>query len=363
MHPKVSLIWLNYNSSKFIELALKSLKSLFELNYSNYEVIVVDNCSTDGSFEIIKSFLEKAKSDVRVKLIRTDRNLGYTGGNNVGFRARDKDSEYVVLVNNDFIMHPDSLEVVEHMHGEDSVGAAQGITLNPRGALESFGIILDEMLAGHGLSSGTSPQSIKRPLTVTYVLGACAFYRVRAAREAWGGRDRLFFDWAFGYFDDVVLCLQLWNAGWKCRAYPIITGRHFQSRSFGSTPKNPFKIYLLVRNLLVLAGVTNSRYKHLIPLLAARAAATMLKFNFTDTLLSRYVLKAFHDARNAVAALTRAGFLIDLYRAPVIKLDLIDALQLITARRKTVIDKINERITRFYFGRTSASLAALGGTR
>ena len=118
-------------------------------------------------------------------------------------------------------------------------------------------------------------KNIKAPFTVTYVLGACAIYDVRAVLEAWHGAERLFFDWAFAYFDDRVLALQLWNADWKCRAYPIIAGKHFKSRSFGLF--NPFKIYLNLRNLIILGEITNSRFKKLIPLLAVRDMISVLE--------------------------------------------------------------------------------------
>jgi glycosyltransferase involved in cell wall biosynthesis len=59
VQPKVSIVWLNYNSAKFLDLALRSLKSLFELGYDNYEVIIVDNGSIGGSFEVIKGFAER----------------------------------------------------------------------------------------------------------------------------------------------------------------------------------------------------------------------------------------------------------------------------------------------------------------
>jgi len=74
-----------FNSAKFLSLALRSLKSLFELGYDNYEVIVVDNGSTDGSFEAIRGFVERFKpSNIRVKVVRSDRNRGYSGGMNLG---------------------------------------------------------------------------------------------------------------------------------------------------------------------------------------------------------------------------------------------------------------------------------------
>jgi cellulose synthase/poly-beta-1,6-N-acetylglucosamine synthase-like glycosyltransferase len=48
---KATIIWLNCNSSKFINIVLRSLDSVFNIDYDNYEVIVVDNASNDGSFE------------------------------------------------------------------------------------------------------------------------------------------------------------------------------------------------------------------------------------------------------------------------------------------------------------------------
>ena len=89
----VSIIWLNRNSSRIMPTVLESLESIADLDYpgDRYELIVVDNGSTDGSFERIKGFLEK-KTSLRKKVIRLDRNLGFTGGNNVGFAARDRES-------------------------------------------------------------------------------------------------------------------------------------------------------------------------------------------------------------------------------------------------------------------------------
>jgi len=62
MYPKVSIIWLNYNSINFLNLVLTSLRSVFNLDYEKYEVIIVDNASNDGSFERIKNFVETEKT-------------------------------------------------------------------------------------------------------------------------------------------------------------------------------------------------------------------------------------------------------------------------------------------------------------
>jgi glycosyltransferase involved in cell wall biosynthesis len=82
---RASLIWLNYNSSGFIDIALRSIGSALSLDFDDYEVIVVDNASSDGSFERIRKFIEEKKPcNVRVKFVRSDANRGYAGGMNLG---------------------------------------------------------------------------------------------------------------------------------------------------------------------------------------------------------------------------------------------------------------------------------------
>lgn len=57
MWPPLSIIWVNYNSMDTMDIVLRSLKSVLELEYPDYEVIVVDNASNDGSFERIRDLV------------------------------------------------------------------------------------------------------------------------------------------------------------------------------------------------------------------------------------------------------------------------------------------------------------------
>jgi len=109
-------------------IILGSLESITNLNYSSYkyELIVVANGSTDGSFKRIKGFLEM-KTCLRRKVIRLDRNLGFTGGNNIGFAVRDRESEYVLLLNNDAVLFQGGLRtLVEYAENNGSVVGLQG---------------------------------------------------------------------------------------------------------------------------------------------------------------------------------------------------------------------------------------------
>jgi GT2 family glycosyltransferase len=105
----VSLVWLNYNSSGFIDIALGFIGSVLNLDFDDYEVVIVDNASSDGSFEVIRRFVEKKKpGNVRVKFVRSDANRGYAGGMNLGWEARDGDSRYAAFLNNDIVIEPES---------------------------------------------------------------------------------------------------------------------------------------------------------------------------------------------------------------------------------------------------------------
>lgn len=100
-YPKVSIIILNWNNLNDI---LECLESVYKSDYPNYEVIVVDNASSDGSHDEIKKLFPRAA------LIKNNENMGYAGGNNIGIKyAMCGDAQYFWLLNNDTIVEPDTL--------------------------------------------------------------------------------------------------------------------------------------------------------------------------------------------------------------------------------------------------------------
>lgn len=97
----MSVIVLNWNGKND---TIECIDSLQKLDYPNYEILMVDNGSTDGSEEIIRT------SFPSVHVIQTKQNLGYAGGNNVGMRiALSRGADYVWLLNNDTLVNPDAL--------------------------------------------------------------------------------------------------------------------------------------------------------------------------------------------------------------------------------------------------------------
>ena len=101
-NPSVCALVLNWNGKEHLEY---SLPSLLATDYSPWELVLVDNASTDGSAEYAGSFSG-------ITLIRNDRNLQYAAGNNVGIRyALRKNVQYVAILNNDVRVDPRWLTV------------------------------------------------------------------------------------------------------------------------------------------------------------------------------------------------------------------------------------------------------------
>lgn len=95
MNPKVSIILVNYNGD---EDTIACVDSLQEVDYDNYEVVVVDNASKNQN-------TIRSKLPADIVFIKSDKNLGFSGGNNLGIDyAMRHNADYVILLNNDTIV-------------------------------------------------------------------------------------------------------------------------------------------------------------------------------------------------------------------------------------------------------------------
>ncbi len=114
--PHVAIVVLNWNG---MNDTLNCLQSLALIDYPSYEVILVDNGSTDGSVETIRDAFPN------VLLIQTGSNLGYAGGNNVGIQsAVQHGAEYILILNNDTVL--DSMALSEAVDVAQTLGDKAG---------------------------------------------------------------------------------------------------------------------------------------------------------------------------------------------------------------------------------------------
>ena len=99
MHPKITIIILNWNGKNN---TLECLKSISKITYQNFKTLIVDNGSTDNSIFQIKNTCPN------IKIIENKENLGFAKGNNIGIKhAIENNSQYILLLNNDTIVDKD----------------------------------------------------------------------------------------------------------------------------------------------------------------------------------------------------------------------------------------------------------------
>ncbi|EKE21977.1 MAG: hypothetical protein ACD_7C00086G0029 [uncultured bacterium] len=111
-YPKVFIIILNYNGKNILK---NTLESVYKINYPNYQVVVVDNASTDGSFEEARLLFGK------FNFIKNNYNAGFAAGNNVAIKwSLEKMADYIFLLNNDAIIEKDTLLTLINEAKKDS---------------------------------------------------------------------------------------------------------------------------------------------------------------------------------------------------------------------------------------------------
>lgn len=233
--PRVSIIVLNWNGR---HLLVECLSALRAQTLSDFEMIVVDNGSQDGSLE----WLGANAPDVQV--IRNDTNLGFATANNQGIRVAR--APLIAVLNNDALPEPDWLQVlVDVAAREAGVGmfASRILLREPAGTIDSLGIEVDRagMAWNRAWGRCAADRLAEQPIEVFGPSGAAAVYR-REMLDQVG----LFDDEFFIYYEDVDLAWRAQWAGWRCLYVPqaIVLHAHSATTQRGS----PFKRRLLSRN-------------------------------------------------------------------------------------------------------------------
>ena len=238
--PLVSIIILSYNSLKFLK---KCLRSVLSTEYNNFEVILVDNASTDGSIEYVE---KKFGHDYRLNIIRNERNLGFAEGNNVG--ARVARGNYVVFVNSDTVVDPNWLnELVNVMEENPAIGVCQSKLLsmeNPK-ILDSAGDFIDYygvMMRRGGDCMERDEGQYDTVEEIFSARGAAMITRRRIINEV-GLFDPAF----FLTYEDIDFCWRARLRGYKIYFVPKSVVYH-AGEAFTSTS---FKVFFTTRNRIV----------------------------------------------------------------------------------------------------------------
>jgi GT2 family glycosyltransferase len=233
MADAITVIILNWNGRKFLSECLDSVR---KQTYPDLRITVVDNASTDGSVE----FLRSAYPDAH--LVINDRNLGFAGGNNSGIR--DCKTPYLVILNNDTDLDPGCIAELKRVMDRDAhIGAcASRIMLKfEENRLDAAGIVVcpDGLALGRGRME--PPENYPREEEVFFASDCCTLYRKSMLDEI-GPYDEDF----FAYADETDLGWRARARGWKCVYAPSAVVNHHHSGTGGS--HSPFKAYLVERN-------------------------------------------------------------------------------------------------------------------
>ena len=209
MNGLASVIIVTYNHKKYLK---SCINSVLKQDYP-HEVIVVDNCSQDGSAQLVR---EKFPD---IKLIESPENKGYGAGNNLG--VRQAIGEYIIILNPDTIVESGWLrELVKPLESENIITTSK-ILLYDGSAINTCGIINHFAGLTFTRGLGAEPRAYQKSECVSGFSGCCFAMRKEKFEEL-GGFDENFFT----YHDDSDLSWRAHLSGFRILYVPTSAVRH-----------------------------------------------------------------------------------------------------------------------------------------
>lgn len=237
----VSVIMINFNSYEYTLDCIWSFKSSL---YKNFEIIVIDNASLEDSS---KEF-QKLTFPYPVKWIRTEKNLGFAGANNVGIE--NATGEFLFFINNDTEITPSLLtQLIEIMQTDPSIGL-----LSPKILFFGTNIIqyagyspLSAFMKNHAIRYGTEDSAHLTGIVQTHYAHGAAMITTRSVVEQCGKMPEQY----FLYYEELD-----WSETIKSHGYNIFVHLdaiiyHKESQSIGKA--SPLKLYYNTRNRVLFA--------------------------------------------------------------------------------------------------------------
>lgn len=293
----LSIIIVSYNTC---QLTLETIESVYASNTTySYEIIVVDNQSSDHSVEMVRSRFP------RVNVIESGSNAGYSKANNIGIKQAA--GRYVLLLNSDTVVMPDTLEVMlRFMDDHPQVGASGCKVVLADGSLDktckrgfptpaasfyyAFGFAKrfphNPRFTGYQMSHLDPDEEYP----IDCLVGAFMMVR-REAVEQVGLLDEEF----FMYGEDIDWCYRIKQAGWINYYYPRTHIIHYKG---ASSRKKPFKIIYEFHRAMILFYRKHYRKHYSLPVTAAVYGGIAVKFAAALTANQFKQLRRFiHDSK------------------------------------------------------------------
>lgn len=286
--PRVALLILNWNTKHYLR---RFLPSILGITYTEKEIYVIDNNSSDGSIAMLRSEFPA------VNIIEMHDNKGYATGYNICLEQVQAD--YYILVNSDIEVTPSFIEpVIELMEKEESIGICQPklLSLDDKKMFEYAGACggwIDRL--GYPFTRGrvllTLEEDRMQYEDVTqlfWATGACMFIKDSVYKKIGG-----FYDYYYMHQEDIDLCWRAQNAGFKIYVCPQSVVYHIGGGSLSW--QNHLKTFLTYRNNYILLS-RNLPVPGLLPVLFTRlvldAGGSAFFFIQGKTGISKAMIKA-----------------------------------------------------------------------
>ena len=252
--PELSIVTVNYHGLKDTCQLIESLKK--NIHALTYEIIIVDNASPNNeALSILELYPD-------VKVISSEKNLGFAGGNNLGMKqARGK---YILLINNDTYIEEDSLVfLIDRLNSSEKTGMVCPLIRYADGnhPIQFFGYtaLTHITLRNKCLHHGDDIKDIDLKAHITpYAHGAAMLFRKDLIKKV-GYMPEVY----FLYYEELDWSVQIRRAGYEIWVEPQCTIFHKESRSTGK--ESPLRCFYMTRNRLLFA---KRNRKNIIKLLA-----------------------------------------------------------------------------------------------
>ena len=288
---KATIVIPNLNGAGWLR---DSIESIWAQTEQDFELIVVDNASTDESLAIARSYVGRE----RYTLIENDHNTGFSAAVNQGIRAAK--GEYVVMFNNDAFAEPDWLaELIAAAEQDERIFAVQSLMIRhfERDIADDAGDYVTLFGWACKRGDGFPWRRYQKPQRIFSACGGASLYRKKILDEI-GWFDELF----FAYFEDVDLSWRANSLGYKNWYCPSAKCYHICGATTGAVRYNDFKSVQSGRNSILLP------YKNM-PLLMLLINLPFLVFGYLLKIVM-FGLKGFwapywKGAKEALAALPK----------------------------------------------------------
>lgn len=256
--PLVSVVILNYNGLEYLKGILQEcLESVLKSNYPNLEVIFVDNGSTDGSADFV------AKNYPKIKIIKNNRNLGFSEGFNMGIRASK--GKYIALLSNDMTVDPNWLNpIITLMEKDQKIGLAgfKRLVLGTKNFIDGIGGNL--YLCGRARSIGREidrGQYDRIIEDLDFIGGAMVLRRETLKKTG------LFDPYLFIFSEDIDLCYRIRKHGYKVIYVPQSIIYHKGQATLKNLDAGAYYLEYMANRSRIRCAIIHFTFKRLLSML------------------------------------------------------------------------------------------------